>query len=70
MLLTFQEAVGLLGVSEAAVQEMVHRVELPVCKIDRAVRILVKQLKEYIEAARAGEGEGRAAGCCSEELLR
>ncbi len=59
MLVTFREAGGLLGVSPAAVRDMVDRGELPACRLGRqTARIPVKQLQEYIEALRAGEGEG------------
>ncbi len=58
MLLTVQEAAFLLGVKPTEVYRMISAGELPVFKIGRAVRIPVKQLKEYIQAARAGEGEG------------
>ncbi len=48
MLLTFQEAAGLLGVPVAAVRDMVGRGELPVFKLGRTVRIPRKHLEEYI----------------------
>ena len=55
MLLTFQEAAGLMGVSIAGVREMVDQGELSVFKIGpRTLRIPVKQLKEHIEAVRGG----------------
>ncbi len=59
MLLTFQEAAGLLSLSVAAVKDMASRGKLPVCKLGRTVRIPVKQLREHIEA---GQGEGKGAG--------
>ena len=58
MLLNVNEAAFLLGAKPTEVYRMISAGELPVFKIGRAVRIPVKQLKEYIQAARAGEGEG------------
>ena len=58
MLLTVQEAAFLLGAKPTEVYRMISAGELPVFKIGRAVRIPVKQLKEYIQAARADEGKG------------
>ena len=56
MLLNVQEAAFLLGVKTDEVYRMISAKELPFLKIGRAVRIPVKQLREYIEAIRGGEG--------------
>ncbi len=59
MLLTLEEAAGLLNVSIAGVREMVDRGELPVFRLGRqTIRIPRKQLEDYIEAALAGKEEG------------
>ena len=54
MLLNVNEAAFLMGVKPTEVYRMISAGELPVIKIGRAVRIPVKQLREYIEAARGG----------------
>lgn len=53
ILLTFQEAAGLLSAPLAAVRDMVDQGELPICKIGRTARIPRKELQEYIS------GDGR-----------
>ena len=65
MLLTFQEAAGLLSVPVAAVGDMVDRGEIPVCNIGWKARIPRSQLWEYINKhgrSSPAEGEGKGAG--------
>jgi len=57
LLLNVHEAAFLLGVKPTEVNKLIREGKLPVCKIGRAVRIPVKQLKEYIKGEHAEEDE-------------
>jgi excisionase family DNA binding protein len=57
LLVKVPQAAAMLGISRTKLYELITRKEIPVCRIDRSVRIAVETLEEWVKAQVSSESE-------------
>lgn len=57
LLVKVPQAAAMLGISRTKLYELITRKEIPVCRIDRSVRIAVETLEQWVRAQVSSESE-------------